>query len=692
MDRIERKRRSFLPKTTQASEPPIKFCRITEENCRSAKIIKNECRLSDNAKSYPESSTSTLPNVNFYNDPSNFLSCSCLGSPQQVWHSLCESREKDNERKSEKWKKLEVKGIRSRITTLLTMIQLCEYMKYRRETYHRAIDIFDRIMAVFDFEAMNKSEIIFTGIFAVFIASKVEERQKNHWRTIADYISKVSPCDRMKTENMFDLEMRIITNVNWSFRTITALEWAKIYAHMTRVYTTYKRIHNLSLAHQSTPTKKRTKIAYGVSDDQEVDFFTWAQLDDLVIGEPSSPVDLCNRIAIAQVVDLCMIDLYNFNFTYRQLGAAACVSVFGLDYEIALRITGLKMKDLRPALDFVNSHRRIYMKYVHKEGANIAFTRGNDLLHFFSGLDEDEEIEVIEIQDEASKISESTQTLLKWMPEIEVLAPQSYPKKKTSHKSSKISGITDKVSESTREISEKQGPSNTLSKFRRKSSIFVSDLEVSLLEINVNSPNFRDISMEANIPEQQRLRILSPESGNKERICKLPHIMLKKKAQLPGTSAATVKIFSHPPPFLQVPANKKCGKIIEMECGCGCGQQSIIENMNELEKMISSLTYHKGKGEAKGKIFVTKRNQQGEIKIRREIPIPHPTEAMEKQMAQYYTQCFPLEAHTTMRVIKRLQRFWMECGNRQLSRRRHSHSVLRQYRCTNRNRQRRKSK
>lgn len=35
-----------------------------------------------------------------------------------------------------------------------------------------------------------------------------------------------------------------------------------------------------------------------------------------------------------------MVDLYSFNFTYRQLGAAACVSVFGLDYEIALRITG----------------------------------------------------------------------------------------------------------------------------------------------------------------------------------------------------------------------------------------------------------------------------------------------------------------------------------------------------------------
>lgn len=70
---------------------------------------------------------------------------------------------------------------------------------------------------------------------------------------------------------------------------------------MARVYTIYKRICNLSLAHQSTPTKKRTKIPFGISDDEEVDFFTWAQLDDLVIGEPSYSGDWNNRIAIAQV-------------------------------------------------------------------------------------------------------------------------------------------------------------------------------------------------------------------------------------------------------------------------------------------------------------------------------------------------------------------------------------------------------
>ncbi|VBB27466.1 unnamed protein product [Acanthocheilonema viteae] len=645
-----------------------------------------------NAGFYPESSASA-PNVSFYNDPSNFLSCGCLGSPKQVWHSLCESREKDNGRRSKNWKKLEVKGVRSRVTTLLAMIQLCEHMKYRRETYHRAIDIFDRIMAVFDFEAMNKSEIIFTGIFAVFIASKVEERKKNHWRNIADYIRQVSPCERMESESMLDLEMKIVTNINWSFRAITALEWAKIYAHMMRVYTIYKRIRNLTLTYQSTPTKKRTKVTCGAADDEEVDLFTWAQLDDLVIGEPSMPVHLCNRIAIAQVLDLCMIDLCNFNFTYRQLGAAACVSVLGFDYEIALRITGLKMKDLRPAIDFVNSHRRIYMKYVHEEGANIAPPREDELLQCFKGLDEDEEIEVVGIKHEAPKISESTQTLLKWVPEIEVLASQL---KKASHRTPKISEITDEVWESTAEMSEGQGSSNASAKLKKKPSIFVSDSEVSLLEINVNSPNFREISMVANIPEQQRLRILSPDGRSKREIRKPAytilkkkpsHVILKKKEQFPSTSSTAIKIPFHSPP---PPKEPKYRKIIEMECGCGCEKRSILNDMNELEKMISSFTYHKRKGKTMGKIFITKRNQQGEIKVRREIPIPHPTEALEKQMARYYTQSFPLETQKTKRVIKYLQRFWMEYENHQLCRGRHSHSVPRQSGRTSAN-QRRKS-
>lgn len=113
-------------------------------------------RLSEYAKSYPESSNSAS-GVNFYHDPSNFLSCSSLDSPKevifdlhtnifqnftdkktrtlsakdkfQVWHRLCNSWEKDHERKSEKWEKLEVKSIRSRVTTtLLTMIQVIGFL------------------------------------------------------------------------------------------------------------------------------------------------------------------------------------------------------------------------------------------------------------------------------------------------------------------------------------------------------------------------------------------------------------------------------------------------------------------------------------------------------------------------------------------------------------------------------------
>ncbi|EFO25614.1 cyclin domain-containing protein [Loa loa] len=626
------KRRSLSTKRTQFSESSIKYRRITEENCRSAKIIENERRLSDNPL-LPSKSSTGAPDVCTYNDPSNFLSCGCLGSPREVWHVLCDSQNRIDERRAGECKRTEVKGIHLRITTLLVMMQLCEYMECRRETYHRAMDLFDRLMAVFDFENMDKGEIIFTGIFVVFIASKIEERRKNHWRIIADYIRQVSPCGRLETENIFEMEMKIIAGLHWSLRTVTALEWAKIYMHMTRVYTIYKRIRNLSLAHQSTPTRKRTRITLGVSDDEEVDLFTWAQLDDLVIGEPSFSGDWNNRIAIAQVLDLCTLDLYSFNFTYRQLGAAACVSVLGLNYEIAVRITGFEKNDLYPAVDFVNSYRRIYMKHVHKEGVNLAIIREDDSLHSLEESEEDEEIEVMKKQDEAPRILESTQNVknrpIKMLrAKIMFSPPKSFPKNKPSHETLQTSGVTNE--------------------------------------------------------------------------------MLTKKKRLPTTSSpVTVNTFSHPPPPktqalpLQVPiddatsatnkATGRCTEIIEMECECGCGKRDIIDDKLELKKMINSLSHQKGKGKTVAKLFISRRNQQGETKRCREIAVPHPIEVMEKQMRKFYTQSFPLAAQMMHRITERLQQFWLMYENRQPCRRRHSHSVW-QNRRTDVNQQRRESR
>lgn len=94
---------------------------------------------------------------------------------------------------------------------------------------------------------------------------------------------------------------------------------------------------------------------------------------------------------------------------------------------------------------------------------------------------------------------------------------------------------------------------------------------------------------------------------------------------------------------------KKCTKIIEMECDCGCGRRNIIDDKFELEKLINSLTYQKGKGKTVARLYITKRNQRGETEARREIAVPHPIEVLEKEMAKYYTQSFPLEVQKLVR-------------------------------------------
>lgn len=76
-------------------------------------------------------------------------------------------------------------------------------------------------------------------------------------------------------------------------------------------------------------------------------------------------------------------------------------------------------------------------------------------------LDEDEKIEVVEVQDDTSKNLKSTQHRV---PEIEIRASQFCSEKRASYETPEISGITDKVSVSSRKILREQ-KSDAPSKF-----------------------------------------------------------------------------------------------------------------------------------------------------------------------------------------------------------------------------------
>lgn len=65
--------------------------------------------------------------------------------------------------------------------------------------------------------------------------------------------------------------------------------------------------------------------------------------------------------------------------------------------------------------------------------------------------------------------------------------------------------------------------------------------------------------------------------------------------------------------------------------------------------MINCLSQHKGKGKTVKKLFVYRLNPRGETEIYCEVVIPHPIEVLEKEMAKYYTQSFPLNASTTVK-------------------------------------------
>uniref|UniRef100_A0A915PYV8 Conserved oligomeric Golgi complex subunit 3 n=1 Tax=Setaria digitata TaxID=48799 RepID=A0A915PYV8_9BILA len=642
-------------------------------------------RLSENptplATTTVGESASTL-DINIYNDPSNFLSCSCLGSPRQ----------------------------------------LCEKMKYRRETYYRAMDMFDRLMVLVVTRPIKQEELLNLANVMVFLASKIEEGRKNECRSIMDYIQELSPSLSLNAQMVFELEFRIIDGLKWSLRPITALDWAKIYMHMMRVYTIYRRIRNFSLAHHSTPSKKRTKIRAATSDDEEVDCLTWAELDDLVVGEPSNRGDWNSRVAIAQVLDLCTADLYSFNFTYRQLGAAAFVWMSGLRDERIVKITGFQIKDLRPAIDFVNSYGRVYMHHIQKGGFNILFVE-NDPLDDFDKSDEDEEIDVVGDRKEKPISLALSQN-------AENMKPKILKRKKETAESGlkdKPSPITPKTSEVNKTASEMRGPSTVSPELRKKPRIFLSGSEVSLLEINVNSPNFLSISADANIPKQERLSILSPESGNKKETSQSSTVNVHsptvsaKKETIPRKDIYCLDLFLNYLIAVGGDRNIKCWtklakislqtdqgvplnqatsvgkeaggrkKIIELLCQCGCGKREPVQDNIGIQKLIDSISHERGEGKAGSKLIVSRMNRQGEMEVCCEIVPPHPIELLEDSMKQFYTQCFPLQQSTTERVIRKLQRFWLALENREPCTRRNSHPAQ-ESKCGDGNWKRRKSR
>ncbi|XP_029000762.1 G1/S-specific cyclin-E1 [Betta splendens] len=169
------------------------------------------------------------------------------------------------------------------------LMEVSEVYKLHRETYHLAQDYFDRFMATQT--NVFKSTLQLIGITCLFIAAKVEEMYPPKLHQFA-YVT-----DEACTEDeILSMEIIIMKELNWSLSPQTPISWLSVYM----------------------------QVAY------------LKKTDELLI--PTYPQ--ATFIQIAELLDLCMLDVRCLEFSYGVLAASALFHFSSL--ELVENVSALK--------------------------------------------------------------------------------------------------------------------------------------------------------------------------------------------------------------------------------------------------------------------------------------------------------------------------------------------------------------
>ncbi|XP_043543975.1 G1/S-specific cyclin-E2 isoform X3 [Chiloscyllium plagiosum] len=193
------------------------------------------------------------------------------GSSEDVWSNMMEKEIKYTHNKNvlSLHPSLQPK---MRAILLDWLIEVCEVYTLHRETFYLAQDFFDRFM--FTQENIHKSKLQLIGISSLFIAAKLEEiypPKLNEFAYITD-----GACT--ETE-ILDMELIILKALNWELCPVTIICWLNLYLQIICL----KEIPKMSLPQYSQET----------------------------------------FIQIAQLLDLCILDVESLSFPYGALAAAA---------------------------------------------------------------------------------------------------------------------------------------------------------------------------------------------------------------------------------------------------------------------------------------------------------------------------------------------------------------------------------
>ncbi|XP_038070026.1 G1/S-specific cyclin-E-like [Patiria miniata] len=199
-------------------------------------------------------------------------------------------------------------SLEPRMRTILLdwLIEVCEVYRLHRETFYLAADFVDRYLS----KASNlpKTKLQLIGITALFIAAKLEEIYPPKLAEFA-YVTDGASSE----QEILDQELVMLKVLKWDLSPVTVNTWLNIYLQLSRRSHTTRSNHNFLLPEYS--------------------------------GH--------QFVQVAQLLDLCILDLGCLQFDYSIVAASALYHM--MSQELALEVTGLKWDDIAACVHWMSA-------------------------------------------------------------------------------------------------------------------------------------------------------------------------------------------------------------------------------------------------------------------------------------------------------------------------------------------------
>ncbi|MGH0141280.1 UNVERIFIED_CONTAM: hypothetical protein FKN15_078004 [Acipenser sinensis] len=181
------------------------------------------------------------------------------------------------------------------------LLEVCEVYTLHRETFYLAQDFFDRFMLTQ--ENINKNRLQLIGITSLFIACKIEEIYPPKLHELA-YITDGACAE----EEILDMELIVLKALNWDLCPETVISWLKLYIQMASL----KEEPNILLPQFSQDT----------------------------------------FIQVAQLLDVCILDINSLDYQYGVLAAAAFFHYTSL--EVVQKVSGLNWDSISNCVNWMD--------------------------------------------------------------------------------------------------------------------------------------------------------------------------------------------------------------------------------------------------------------------------------------------------------------------------------------------------